>query len=116
MIIYFFTKIIILGKYTDIHNFYYQNPHYDYCFFTNTEDFNIAEIQIFPNPATSILNIVSEENIESIEILNISGQVVNYKTVSNNIAKVDISALSSGIYFAKIYLSDNILVNKFVVE
>ena len=97
-------------------NFYYQNPHYNFCFFTNTEDFDISEIQIYPNPATSILNIVSEENIESVEILNISGQIVNYKTVSNNIAKVDISALSSGVYFAKIYLSDNILVRKFIVE
>ena len=95
---------------------YYDNPNYDFCYLTNTEDFDIAEIQIYPNPATSILNIVSEENIESVEILNISGQVVSFKTVSNNIAKVDISALSSGVYFAKIYFLDNVLVRKFVVE
>ncbi len=95
---------------------YYDNPNYDFCYLTNTEDFDIAEIQIYPNPATSILNIVSEENIESVEILNISGQVVSFKTVSNNIAKVDISALSSGVYFAKIYFFDNVLVRKFVVE
>ena len=96
---------------------YYDNPNYDFCYLlTNTEDFDISEIQIYPNPATSILNIVSEENIESVEILNISGQIVNYKTVSNNIAKVDISALSSGVYFAKIYFFDNVLVRKFVVE
>jgi hypothetical protein len=96
---------------------YYDNPNYDFCYLlTNTEDFDISEIQIFPNPATSILNIFSEENIESVEILNISGQVVSFKTVSNNIAEVDISALSSGVCFAKIYFLDNVLVRKFVVE
>ncbi len=69
-------------------------------------------INIYPNPATNILNIVyfSNENIE-ISIINTLGQEVkrikgndNLKGVQNN--TIDMSAVGQGVYFLSLHTSD----------
>ena len=66
-----------------------------------------VEISIFPNPAKSALTIQFSEynNSESIQILNVQGQLVkqvklelNHNNISNSI---DVSDLASGLYILK---------------
>lgn len=56
---------------------------------------NVIETAVFPNPATDVLNIKSEEEIAVARILTLDGKVV--KTVSNG--TIDVSELTSGMYF-----------------
>ena len=61
-----------------------------------------ANIKIFPNPITSILNIVDENNElqnSTIEIKNYLGQVVFASTFTS---KINLSNLSAGMYFLTI--------------
>ncbi len=68
----------------------------------NVESF-IAEYRIFPNPASDILYIESDQIIKQITIVNISGVVV-YQTGSLNTFSHEmyVSDLTPGIYLLKI--------------
>jgi len=62
-----------------------------------------SEVVVFPNPASTYLNIKSNISEEAnIQIFDISGKVLlTQKTVSNS-QEIDISILKSGVYFLKI--------------
>ena len=69
---------------------------------------NIApEISIFPNPTSNLLNIISSETISEIEIVNVIGQIVLQMDVNSDNAVCNVSNLSNGMYFIKIYGNEN---------
>ncbi len=60
--------------------------------------------KVFPNPAGSVLNIVSEREIQAITIQNILGQQVRrISSINSGSVTINISDLESGIYFINIY-------------
>jgi hypothetical protein len=77
---------------------------------------------IYPNPATSMLNIVmpavSHSNVNTIEIMDVTGKsIVNCQlSIVNSESTVDISTLASGMYFIKISNTKTSQVFKFVKE
>src|SRR5690606_30217005 len=64
----------------------------------NIDEFN-NEINIFPNPASHILNIAAKEPIQAITVFNQLGQKVLYTTHNEMELQVNISALSANMYF-----------------
>jgi hypothetical protein len=56
---------------------------------------------VFPNPASSTLN-VHAENYDNVQILNSLGQVVYSDKVSGNDFRINISSFSKGIYFLRL--------------
>ena len=58
-------------------------------------------ISVFPNPASSTLN-VHAENYDNVQILNSLGQVVYSDKVSDNDFRINISGFSKGIYFLRL--------------
>jgi|GEM_PF-6000119 len=68
------------------------------------EDFNVIsvnefEIKLYPNPTDGMLYLLTEDIPESIEVFSISGQRI---LKVNNVNQIDLSKLSSGIYFLKV--------------
>ena len=61
-----------------------------------------AEIALFPNPVTDILNITSSEPISEIEIVNVMGQVVRRVEVNSDNAVCNVEDLKSGVYVVRI--------------
>ena len=61
-----------------------------------------AEISIYPNPATDILNITSSETISEIEIVNEMGQVVKRIEANSDNAVCDVNELKAGVYMVRI--------------
>lgn len=56
----------------------------------------------YPNPARDAVNIVSKSEITSVEVYNVTGQLL-YSNKTNTLeTKVDISAYSTGTYFFKL--------------
>ena len=70
---------------------------------SKTENKSFTNLDIFPNPATDVLNIEYEE-IAAIKVINSNGQVVLSREASNN--QIDISSLPSGV-FNMIVTTDN---------
>ena len=65
-----------------------------------TEDAKKINLQIFPNPASDILNITKVSSSANYNIYNASGQLVTKGNIYNN--KVNVSKLPKGIYFIEV--------------
>lgn len=79
---------------------------------TNIEERNEPKsIEIFPNPASEVLNIrqFSNENL-TIRIVDIIGQTLLTETLNSNLHQLSISNLNNGIYFIEL------IKNKKIVE
>lgn len=79
--------------------------------FTTEEILGINEnliqgLSVYPNPASSILNITADTNVTSVEILNILGQTLITQSVEGTSAQVNVAALSSGNYFVRVQTAD----------
>ena len=70
---------------------------------SDIEENEFADLHIYPNPVGNTLNITSSEQISSIEIVNVIGQVVYRSDVNSNNAIYDVKDLKSGVYVVKIY-------------
>lgn len=70
----------------------------------SVESITSNHVTIFPNPASDQLNVVSETEINSYEIMDISGKVLVNASESKSLNKlnIDISNLQAGIYFLRL--------------
>jgi hypothetical protein len=75
----------------------------------------ISNIEVFPNPAYSTLNIKGE-NMRRIDIYNTDGQLV-YTSDSHdeNLIKVNVAQYAAGQYFISVYLSNGHSVSKKII-
>lgn len=77
------------------------------------DDFNeFSLFTAYPNPATDLITVKSNERIESFEILSLEGRKI--KTDHN--PSIDISNLSSGIYLLKVKTEDGKYGTKRIVK
>jgi hypothetical protein len=91
--------------------------HQGTCLNLSDDSFKVplSEIILYPNPVKNILNVKSKNLINSIEIFNALGK--NISTFKNPENQIDISDLSSGIYFVKINDEiEEVKVIKIIVE
>jgi len=59
--------------------------------------------KLFPNPASSILNIKSEVNISNITVSNVIGQrVLTVNSINSNNYKLNVENLNNGVYLINI--------------
>jgi len=68
----------------------------------------------FPNPASDILNLKSEIELDKISITNVSGKVEFEKVFKNNSLNLNIAFLAKGIYILTVSSKGNNFVLKFV--
>lgn len=59
----------------------------------------ITDLKVYPNPTSDLINITTNEEIESLKLLNSLGQVKALNYGQNNL---DIRFLSNGIYLLEI--------------
>src|SRR5690554_2181400 len=82
---------------------------------TSSENkFVLENFNIYPNPTSGILNINLENNLtlEKVTVYNNSGQIV--KTTQKS--TIDVSSLSSGVYFVEITTNQGIATKKVIVK
>ena len=63
------------------------------------------EIRVFPNPASSVINIDSEQRIRTWILSSASGQLVN--SGESIVTQIDISNIPAGLYFLTLITEDN---------
>ena len=74
---------------------------------------NNLKLNLYPNPATDILNISLETELKSIEIYSLSGQ----KVLSSDKNQVDVSNLSKGMYMVRVEDVEGLVsTQKLIVE
>ena len=82
----------------------------------NIETNNTIETRVYPNPATDVLNVVSGEKINSIEVLNILGQVIDATSTNMNKVNIDVANYEAGVYFVKIYTTNGVSTKKVTIK
>ena len=73
-------------------------------------------VKIYPNPTNAIINIESNYTINSIELYDIQGRILETHLEESTTATIDISNKLNGIYFLKITSENGIKVEKIVKE
>jgi hypothetical protein len=72
-------------------------------------------LNIFPNPANGVLYIDIGEKA-NLEILNIQGQIVYSKSLTEKVNNLDISNLRSGVYTLRIKTGRGIAIRKLIKQ
>ncbi len=71
------------------------------------------KIALYPNPANGEINIATDAELKSIEVMNSLGQVLIKKQNEN---KIDLSGLKNGLYSLRILHDETISVLKFMKQ
>ena len=88
----------------------------------NVSDYYVVDVaeenvvnSIYPNPSDGMFSI-SGENIESIEVFDITGKLVMQQNINASNATIDLTNKAKGIYTLKSYNGNNVSVSKLIVE
>ncbi|PQB07707.1 hypothetical protein BST83_11470 [Polaribacter filamentus] len=73
----------------------------------STSKINKASTKVYPNPASNLVYIQSNKNIENVSLYSILGQKVLSINPKNNAANLDIAPFKSGIYFIHLKQNNN---------
>jgi hypothetical protein len=76
---------------------------------------DVSTLSVYPNPVSSYLFFSSDEQVKSIEIVDMSGKTVKKFTALNG-NKIDLANLATGAYFAVFHLQKNTMVKKIIKE
>ncbi|MBN1950421.1 MAG: T9SS type A sorting domain-containing protein [Bacteroidales bacterium] len=78
----------------------------------NSLDNSQAErFEMFPNPSSNTIHIKSDLRIDTIEVIDYSGHIILHTKETD----LNISSLTSGVYFVKI-ISNNTLIMKMLIK
>jgi len=82
----------------------------------SVREIGLATFTIAPNPATSTITIKAGVNFNRVEVINFLGQTVLSQFVGESSVKLDVSALTDGVYFVRIASENGTSVKKFVKQ
>jgi hypothetical protein len=84
----------------------------------STDDFELKNIAIYPNPSAGIFNISSgQKAIEKVEVYDVSGKIVfssEKLAQTNTISTIDLGDLSNGVYFIKVSADNQKTVKRII--
>jgi len=72
-------------------------------------------VSVYPNPATDVLNVSANSNIQSVEIMNLMGQTVQSYNANDLFTQINISSLSNGMYMVRVNTENGVINHKFTV-
>ncbi len=90
----------------------------NFCFSLGLDEYNLANsVSIYPNPANESITVVTDGlNMTKVEVMNIAGQVISSIDVNNTLIKVDVSSVSSGVYFVKVFSAEGTAVKQLIIK
>jgi beta-glucanase (GH16 family) len=78
------------------------------------EDTFADKFSIYPNPASDVITINTNENIDKVLLYSILGQLVINEKITTK--QIDTKHLKSGLYILKIYSENNTITKKVIIE
>jgi hypothetical protein len=75
-----------------------------------------TKTSIYPNPATDFVNLTSEQQIQQVNILNQTGQLISTERVNAKSYSLDVRALQSGVYILTIENANGFASEMIVVK
>ena len=83
------------------------------CSTVNLDELSSASVlKLYPNPAAELIKFISTNEIESIQVVTLSGKIMNNVTLSDQ--TINIQALETGMYYVFANVNGQILRASFV--
>ncbi len=73
-----------------------------------------ASVKIYPNPSSSVVNISAATMINTVQLYDVQGRLLEAVSPKLNEATVDISQRANGIYFMKISTGNGVKIEKVI--
>ncbi|MBL57615.1 MAG: hypothetical protein CMP61_10525 [Flavobacteriales bacterium] len=88
------------------------------CTTTNLSSASKIEnkFELFPNPASETLNIITSGDFQRLNIVNIYGSVVKDVRLSSTNSVINLEDLSSGIYFVNAFSGENKITQQITIK
>jgi hypothetical protein len=83
---------------------------------TSIEELVYANTRIYPNPASSIVNISSEFDIQSVRVYNHAGQAVASENTNTKFYQFDASQFTPGLYLFQIETAEGTITKRIIIE
>ena len=84
------------------------------CPTASTTGQNSFQFGMYPNPVENVLGIETEEELASVEIVNLMGQTI--KVLQSNIKNIDVSSLTPGVYVVKLISENGAIATKKIIK
>jgi len=75
-----------------------------------------ASVQIYPNPVKNTVTVKADGNIQSVQLYDIQGRLLQTTVVNDTLQLLDISSRTSGLYFIKVTTDKGVNVEKVIKE
>jgi hypothetical protein len=75
-----------------------------------------ASITVGPNPAAGFLTIQSEEAIQTIELMDLSGKIILAARDLSTYSNINLTTVLPGIYFCKVRTGSSEIVKKIIIQ
>ncbi len=77
-----------------------------------------SEFTVYPNPASNMLNVITNgaDAIKSIRLIDITGKSILSQTVSSSQTSIDVSDISTGMYFLQVESTSGKSIRKIIIE
>ncbi|HEX8015702.1 MAG TPA: T9SS type A sorting domain-containing protein, partial [Flavobacterium sp.] len=82
----------------------------------SNEDFVLPNFKFYPNPVKNKLALSNTANIDEVELLAVSGKSALVKKINDIHSEIDLSNISTGVYFLKVKSEGKIKTIKIVKE
>lgn len=80
----------------------------------SVNEFDLNKISVFPNPASNILNIKTDNLIQELVVFDLLGKVISRPKPTNQ--SINVSALAKGMYLLQIKINNMITTKKIIIE
>jgi hypothetical protein len=84
--------------------------------FRGPQDIGEEDFKLSPNPAFDNINVTAREEIKTLNIYSITGQLLRSMRPGMSTIDVDISELTSGLYLMSIETSEEVSTQRFIKE
>ena len=83
---------------------------------TGVDEHLADAINVYPNPATDVVNVKSDVQINSVKVYNYAGQVIVNEEINSMIYQLNTSQYQSGIYFFQIETDEGTISKRIIIQ
>ncbi len=80
----------------------------------STDEFSNSTFKLYPNPTKDILFLTSDKSITKYVMYNTNGQIIKEQRIQTTSEEINVTDLSSGIYYIKVFSEEKTEVFKWI--